>query len=303
MKTEDKQFDVGVIVGRFQTDTLHKGHLDLIQHVCDAHEKVVMFLGVSPLWATRNNPLDFQARKQMVQAEFPNLVINYVEDMASDDKWSAALDRQISRVVTPSQSAVLYGSRDSFIPHYTGRYDTRALESEQVYSASEERRRISAGNTRQTADFRAGVIWATQNRYPAGLPTVDIAVIDGTKLLLARKPDETKLRFPGGFFDPRKDKSLEDAAQREAREETTLEVSEPAFIGSLVVDDWRYRAEADKIVTSLFLCKRVFGTAKPDDDIAETRWVDIHALKPEQLVTEHQPLFEMLSNYLLLKGA
>lgn len=300
MKTASKQFDVGVIVGRFQTDKLHRGHIDLIQHVCDAHEKVVIFLGVSPLWATRNNPLDFQSRKQMLQAEFPDVVINYIEDMASDAKWSTALDRQVSRVVAPSQSAVLYGSRDSFIPYYSGRYETRELEPEQVYSASEERRRIAAGNTRATADFRAGVIWATQNRYPAGLPTVDIAIVEGDKLLLARKPNEDHLRFPGGFFDPTRDTSLEDTAIREAREETTLEVSSPVFVGSTVVDDWRYRSEVDKIVTSLFVVERTAGSPKPEDDIAETRWVDWRGSNVT-LVNEHKPLGAMLYNYLIGK--
>lgn len=41
------------------------------------------------------------------------------------------------------------------------------------------------------------------------------------KLLLARKPNETKLRFIGGFVDP-SDISYEKAAVREFMEETTV---------------------------------------------------------------------------------
>ena len=34
-----------------------------------------------------------------------------------------------------------------------------------------------------------------------------------------------------------------------AIEETGLEVSNPIYIGSTIIDDWRYRAENDKIIT------------------------------------------------------
>lgn len=293
------EYDVGVIVGRFQTDSLHQGHRDLIKHVTDAHEKVIMFLGVSPLWATQNNPLDFQARQQMIQADFPDLIINYIADMASDAKWSKALDRQIERLLSPAQTVVLYGSRDSFLAHYSGRYAAVELESERIYSGTAERKRIASGNTKATADFRAGVIWATQARYPAGLPTVDIAIFnDEGKLLLGRKPNEDHWRFPGGFFDPTKDTSLEAAAKREAGEETGLEVGEISYVCSQRVDDWRYRSEKDKIVTSLFTAKRIFGAAVPNDDIEEVRWVDPKAIRCGEIVTAHQGLYTALLAHL-----
>lgn len=297
MHQADQQYDVGVIVGRFQTADLHAGHLKLIQHVCDAHEKVVIFLGVSPLWATINNPLDFQARKQMIQAAFPDVIINYVEDMHSDSKWSAALDRQIARIVTPAQSVLLYGSRDSFLPHYTGKHATRELESDQVYSASAERKIISAGNTKASADFRAGVIWATQVHYPTSFQTVDFIILDdaGQRALLGRKANEDKFRILGGFVDPT-DPSLEHAVTRESKEETGLEVGDIRYIGSHRVNDWRYRAERDKILTALFLCKRIYGKPEPADDIEEVRWFDLS--EPLPVVPEHEPLIEMMFAHL-----
>ena len=71
MQVKTDSYDVGVIVGRFQVPELHPGHIDLIQTVCDAHDKVVIFLGLSPLMVTRENPLDFESRKQMILAKFP----------------------------------------------------------------------------------------------------------------------------------------------------------------------------------------------------------------------------------------
>ena len=50
MNTKDelrfKNFNVGVIVGRFQVAELTVGHHDLIQSVIDRHEKVYVFLGI-----------------------------------------------------------------------------------------------------------------------------------------------------------------------------------------------------------------------------------------------------------------
>ena len=44
----------GVIIGRFQTPELHSEHIKLIQYVLDRHEKVILFLGVSPTLANKN---------------------------------------------------------------------------------------------------------------------------------------------------------------------------------------------------------------------------------------------------------
>src|SRR5690348_16639468 len=124
MKTETEQYDVGVIVARFQVHDLTEAHKALIRHVTEEHEKVIIFLGLSPLPTTRNNPLDFEARKQMILAEFPDVNVLYVRDQFADDVWSRKLDEQVQDLLAPGQTAVLYGSRDSFIPHYEGRFPT-----------------------------------------------------------------------------------------------------------------------------------------------------------------------------------
>ena len=46
----------GVIIGRFQTPELHSEHIKLIQYVLDRHEKVILFLGVSPTLANKKHP-------------------------------------------------------------------------------------------------------------------------------------------------------------------------------------------------------------------------------------------------------
>lgn len=293
--------DVGVIVGRFQTNTLHKGHQHLIQTVCDQHEKVIIFLGLSPLPATKNNPLDFQSRQQMILKAFPDVIVCYIADMASDEKWSNKLDKQITQVTTPAQSVLLYGSRDSFISHYSGRHKTHELESDHVFSGTAERRLIAAGNTKATPDFRHGAIWSTQSRYPTVYTTVDVAIFndDYTKLLLARKPDEDNYRFVGGFADVASP-NFEADARREVQEETGLPISDPQYICSMRVDDWRYRSEQDKITTIFFAAKSLWGTPKPDDDIEEVVWIDLDD-DAVRIVNEHKPLMEALRTWMAEK--
>ncbi len=94
-------FDVGVVVGRFQVPDLHAAHRALIQTVCDQHDKVLVVLGVSPLRATTQNPLDFEARKQMILAEFPHVTVLPVKDSASDHVWSRRLDEVVGDFLAP----------------------------------------------------------------------------------------------------------------------------------------------------------------------------------------------------------
>lgn len=298
MSEVSKKADVGVIVGRFQTPELHDPHKELISSVVGKHDRTIVILGLSPLKATWNNPMDFDARKSMILEDFPNVTIVYVKDVHDDLLWSANLDSIIVDLVGPTHTVMLYGGRDSFIQCYKGKFPTTELESTIIISASEIRRKISI-NSKRTKDFRAGVIWATQNRYPAAIPTVDIAIVDKNKhrILLGRKPHESQFRFPGGFVDPEKDDCVEAAACREAREETGLEISDVEYIGSLKVDDWRYRREKDKIITSIFVANYIFGAPVPGDDICELRWFDF-PLTGFELVPEHRPLLREIWAYL-----
>lgn len=314
MQPAEQNFDVGVLVGRFQVHELHAGHRELLDHVCALHDKVIIFLGISPLDVSTNNPLDFEARKQMLLTEYPDVNVLYVPDQPTDEGWSKHLDAQIKTLVSPSQSVILYGGRDSFIDRYKGRHQTKELLQSTHYSGTAQRKAIARSRAKASPEFRAGVIWAAQNRYPTVYTTVDVAIIKKgyvphggpytRQLLLARKSNEKLYRFIGGFADPRS-ASFEDDAKREVREETTLEVGDLAFLGSLTVDDWRYRPEPDCIRTMLFTAKYLHGRPEPRDDIEEVRWFDLpgpggakdnrewHQFA-QTVVPEHRPLMEML---------
>jgi len=290
---------VGVLIGRFQVPKLHDVHKELIQTVTQTHPKTIVFLGLAEIHSTRNNPLDFESRKQMLLSEFPHITVLYIKDCKNDDLWSKHVDKQISDIIGPNDTVLLYGGRDSFINHYTGKFATQELESDRILSGSEIRKEISK-KTKESIEFREGVIWSAHNRFPVSYACVDIAILneDETKILMARKPDEKEYRFVGGFADPNSP-SYEADARREVHEEANIEITDPVYLGSILVDDWRYRNEVDKIKTMLFVCKYQFGKPEAKDDICEIRWMLVEDLQKEgfverNLVPEHRRLTRIL---------
>jgi bifunctional NMN adenylyltransferase/nudix hydrolase len=295
MKTQAETAEVGVLVGRFQTANLHEAHKELIQRTLKSHPRVIIFLGLSPCRCTYNNPLDFAARKAMIEKDFPDMVeVHYIEDVASDEVWSHNLDKQISRIIGPTQKVILYGSKDSFIPHYSGKYPVVDLVPTTYISAKELRKSIGI-KSKTSQEFREGVIWCVENQFPSVHPTVDIAIFNETfdEMLLAKKPNETHWRFVGGFADVNSP-SYEYDAKREVMEETGIEVSDMVYIGSTLINDWRYKHERNKIKTLLFATKYIFGAPKAQDDIAELKWFKLVNLDEHDFVQTHVPLYKML---------
>ena len=299
---------VGVIIGRFQVPDLHDGHRDLIDTVVGKHKKILIFICSTPgVLVTRKNPLDFHTRKMMVQGVYPDAIILPLHDMPSDKDWSTVVDAKISETFGDHATAVLYGSRDAFIPHYFGNYPTVELAESFDVSGTEIRNACS-DEVRQHSEFRRGVVYAAHNKHPATFPTVDIAVLNNniqhktTMIALGRKRTDLpgKWRFPGGFVDPNRDANLEAAAKRELGEEfgISLNVDDFQYLGSHNVGDWRYRNEVDQIVTTLFVTRYLWGPLDAGDDLNEAKWFDLDRFDMNVLVDSHQPLMQMVLAHL-----
>lgn len=290
---------IGVLVARFQVAELTEGHKELLDFVlAKKHNQNVIFLGVAPTKATKNNPLDFDSRRRMLEEAYPGqFTIMFQEDRPTDDQWSAELDERLS-IIANGRDVVLYGSRDSFGKHYTGKY-TFCEFKQHIYCSGTEQRLLTGKTIKSSSDWRKGCIYATQNRYPAVYPTVDCAIFDDddlSEIYLARKHDEKLFRFVGGFSDPG-DNSFEQAAKREASEETGMETEVLGWVGSVKIDDWRYRNEQDKVITNLFAMKRVFGVPEAKDDICELRKIKFAECHECHIIKEHRPLWIMLKEW------
>jgi bifunctional NMN adenylyltransferase/nudix hydrolase len=285
--------DVGIIVGRFQVPFLHDGHREVLDFVSERHHKVIVVLGVPGHGqATKSNPLDYDARVQMIEEEYEHFTFQYIEDSPSDEFWSNWLDRLITAQTSASQTAVLYGSRDSFIPHYTGKFPTLELDTDQIVSGTELRNAVKRKKSGNTKEFREGRVSAVYDQFPANQFTVDIAIFneDCTQLLLGQKENERDTwRLPGGFAEG----TLEFDARKEAREETSLEITDPRYVKSFEIDDWRYRDEIDKkITTALFVCKVLFGKAQGGDDLPRVKWFKVDEINMDEVAENHRLLVE-----------
>lgn len=127
----------------------------------------------------------------------------------------------------------------------------------------------------------------------------------------------------GGFTDPT-DASLEEAIRREAGEEVRdwqyyderthydkkytgvpIKIDKIKYLGSLRINDSRFRAEPDKIMTAVFLCthKDYAGQIYGGDDIETVSWFDItHLMTNRHIISEvHHPILDLLIKHLLKK--
>jgi len=294
--------DVGVIIGRFQVDELHRGHKALISFVGSRHPNVIIFLGIAPFEGTPSNPLSYQLREQMIRSFAPEATILPLYDVFSDDEWSKNLDNTIKKLYFGS-TVTLYCGDDGFKPSYKGEFEVVVEQREtRVESGTDIRTKIGNSPDHQAA-FRAGIIHQTQKPYLNTKMCVDIAIVKDGKVLLGRKKGEPGWRFPGGQIDPTDD-SLEFAAKRELYEETSLTCEGSIiYLESFLIGDWRNVGTGMGIFTALFLATGIMGSPRAKDDLDEVKWFSLDTINYGLVVSEHVPLFRsLLENTLMPKG-
>lgn len=297
MKNKHK---LGIAAVRCQTPHLTEAHKHLFTTMQNECELVLILLGQASATFTNTNPLPFMSRRMMITKDYPRFDIFEFPDMKYDDVWYQNLDHVIkdycSMFTIKLDNIQLYGGRDSFLDKYTGDFKHLTTVIPEIHYVSATSIREQVGKTlSHNADFRRGIIYATQNRFPIVYPTVDAIIFDKTEnyILLGRKKNWNQWCFIGGFVD-KSDKSYQFACLRELGEEVPI-LNDIKYInkiipfGSWQIDDWRYKNTTDSIMTSVYYIHTKLDHTIPveaGDDIEELKWFTIKEAI-ENLASEH----------------
>jgi len=296
---------LSVIIGRFQTPDLHKGHSALFEAANPmsniSQKKILLLIGCTAAIGTDKNPLDFETRKMLFKTEegcyrndFEDIIdILPLFDMPSDKDWSDQIDKIIADL--GFKEATIFGGKDNSIEgYYHGKHKVKIINDVGAHSATALRKAIGMSNPKSSEDFRAGIIYAAENRYPIVYSTVDVIVKNDNKYLVGKKGD--KYCFVGGFVDP-SDNTLKAAAIRELKEETGItDFRDIDYCGSIKIDDVRYKGTKDSIMTHCFLVRNARDSKNEiqDKEFKDFVWATKEELE-ELLHDFHKPLLTFIS--------
>lgn len=140
--------------------------------------------------------------------------------------------------------------------------------------------------------------------YPPIFSTADSVVIQSGHVLMIRRraePGKGLWALPGGYVNANTDRSVEDAAIRELREETGIKVPAPVLRGNIKrskVFDAIDRSPRGRIITHAFHIELPDGElpkVKGSDDADKARWVPIAEVRSEECFEDH---YEILQHFL-----
>ena len=139
--------------------------------------------------------------------------------------------------------------------------------------------------------------------YPPIFVTADAVVVQNGHVLMIKRrsePGKGLWALPGGFVNAVSDRSVEDAAIRELREETGIKVPVPVLRGSIVrskVFDAVDRSARGRTITHAYfivLNGEELPRVKGADDAEKARWVSVADIKSDECFEDH---FEIISHF------
>jgi 8-oxo-dGTP diphosphatase len=131
--------------------------------------------------------------------------------------------------------------------------------------------------------------WTPKTPYLATDGIIEVYDKDNTFLgivLIERKNEPTGLAIPGGFVDI--GESTENAAIREMKEETTLDVKVTKLLG---VYSEPSRDKRFHVVSTVYICSAI-GVPKGNDDAKEASIYKIDKIPMDKLVFDHKNIIE-----------
>ena len=131
--------------------------------------------------------------------------------------------------------------------------------------------------------------------YQNPKPTVGIFVINGKKVLLAKRgiePFKGWWDSVGGFIE--EGESPEEAAIREAKEETNLDIKLGEILGA-----GKDIYSGQHIIPIAFAAKLIGGVPQPADDVVELKWFSLDSLPRKIAFEGNKKVLQLLKQKLL----
>ncbi len=137
--------------------------------------------------------------------------------------------------------------------------------------------------------------------YPPVFVTTDAVVIQSGHVLMIKRrsePGKGLWALPGGFLNANTDRSVQDAAIRELREETGIKVPAPVLKGSIQdqrVFDAIGRSARGRTITHAFkivLADGELPKVKGMDDAEKARWVPIAEVRSDECFEDHWEILQ-----------
>jgi 8-oxo-dGTP diphosphatase len=129
-------------------------------------------------------------------------------------------------------------------------------------------------------------------RHRNPIPTVDVIVEQNSRILMIRRkndPYKGCLALPGGFVD--EGERIEDAARREANEETSLNIHLVDILG--VYSDPK-RDPRGHLISTAFVgivpTDNLSVEASAQDDASEVEWIKLEAINNSNIAFDHKKI-------------
>lgn len=122
--------------------------------------------------------------------------------------------------------------------------------------------------------------------YP--ILTVDVIIENSRNIVLIRRekePYKGKLALPGGFVEY--GETVEAAAIREAKEETSLDVLLIDILGVYSSPD---RDPRGHVISVVFVAKQVGGSLQGKNDALSAKWFELANINLEDLAFDHSKI-------------
>jgi ADP-ribose pyrophosphatase YjhB (NUDIX family) len=122
-------------------------------------------------------------------------------------------------------------------------------------------------------------------KYKNPKPMVDVIIQKGNCIVLierGKEPYRKKLAIPGGYVEY--GETVENAAKREAKEETSLDIKLESILG--VYSDPK-RDPRDHAISTVFIAEPLSDNLVAKSDASKTYWVQIDKIELNNLAFDH----------------